>query len=559
MNWRNVLRLINVDVKAGRLVRGRTFRNYREKPVIQYLLYGGACVLGLAIGIGVGIFYSGIVDLELKALLFQSASLLLLSFPTLVLVFNLVLTMMGQIQRMGVSLSLQPPFWLPITWSEHTLASTLATLLGIPLAFVLFSSLAIFTASIFLGLVPLAILTIFALLGSALLASISTEIFRVLQMRLTGAVYKSSGKAAVWIRFLGTMLFLVVFYVIWLSFTSGTGSIALIEAVAGSQQSIWFVPYLWPAMSLVSFVSGLYLQTAVFGFVSLLFILALFYLAVRLNTRFGLYEPPAIRVSGGAYAPKVGLLGKLGFSSLESAILRKDFRAVTRRRELMVIFIMPLVVILIPLMQYLGLFGGSPPPEASSFLFVLIFLGPSAIMTVMLGFMIIGAEGAAVWHLYSSPISAKSLVKCKYGFMIIMSSAVVLICGIIGILLFQPSPAVTVALLIESILLIFALGAVSLNAGLIGADFTEIPRPRMVRPLTVLSYGALCLIFVAAIFFPLLLTEIVFKSIPFPLPFPTIDLYLAVAISAAIAITVTFVFYTIALRRAKQFLIKAEI
>jgi len=559
MNWRNVLRLITVDVKAGRLVRGKSFRRYRERPIFQYLLYGGACFLGLVIGIGVGVFYSGIVDLELKTLLYQGASSLFLSFPTLVLAFNLVFTMMSQIQRMGTSSSIQPPFWLPITWSEHTLASTLAGLIGVPLAFVLFSSLAIFAASIFLGLVPLAVLTIFALLGSALLASITTEIFRVLQMRLTGAVYKSSGKAAVWIRFLGTILFLIVFYIIWFSFTSGTGSIALIEAVAGTQQTAWFVPYLWLGMSLVSFVSGLYLQTVIFCFASLFFILALFYLAVRLNTRFGLYEPPAIRVSGGAYAPKVGFLGKLGFSSLETAVIRKDFKAVTRRRELMFIFIMPLVVILMPLMQYSGILGGSAPLETSRFLFALILLGPAAIMAVMLGFMIIGEEGAAVWHFYSSPITAHSLVKCKYTFILIISFVVMSICSAIGILFVQPSLDITLALLIESILLIFALGAVSLTAGITGADFTEVPRPRMVRPLTVLSYGPLCLILASAIFSPLLLSGVTMDYIPFPIPLPKIGLSIAVAISAVIALAVTFVFYKVALRSAEQFLIKAEI
>jgi hypothetical protein len=557
MNWRNVIRLINVDVKAGRLVRGQTFRRYRERPVLQYLLYGGACILGLVIGIAVGIFYSGLVDLELKALLFQGASSLLLSFPTLVLAFSIVLNMMSQIQRMGVSSSIQPPFWLPITWSEHTLASTLANLIGIPLAFVLFSSLAIFMSSIFFGLIPLAVLTIFAILGSALLASITTEIFRVLHMRLTGAVYKSSGKAAVWIRFLVTMLFLVVFYVIWFSFTSGTGSIALIEAVAGSQKSVWFVPYLWPGMSLVSFVSGLYLQAVVFGFVSLLFVLAFFYLAVRLNVQFGLYEPPAIRISGGAYAPKIGLWGKLGFSSLENALIRKDFRAVTRRRELMVIFIMPLVIILMPLMQYSGILDGSTAFATSRFLFALIILGPAAVMAVMLGFMIIGEEGSAVWHLYSSPISAKSLVKCKYAFILILSFVVMLMCSVVGILLVQPSLDVTFALLIESVLLILALGTVSLTAGIKGADFTEVPRPRMVRPLTVFSYGPLCLILASVILSPLLLSAVSLGLVPFPLPLPTIDLSFAVTVSAAIAITVAFVFYKIALKSAKQFLIKA--
>ncbi len=559
MNWKNVLRLISVDIKAGRLIRGQRLRRYRERRFFQYLLYGGACILGLAIGIGVGIVYTGVTDQALRDLFYQGARSLFLSFPSLVLIFSLVLTMMGQIQRMGVRTSLQPPYWLPITWEEHTLASTIANLIGFPLASLILFSSAIATVSIYLKQVPLAILTICALLASAFIASTTTEIFRILQGRLIGAVYKSTGKAAVWVRFLGSMIFLVVFYVVWFAFTSGTGSISLIKSVAGAQQAVWFVPYVWLGMVLAAFVSGLFVQTVIFSLASILFILVLFYVAVRLNTRFGLYEPPAITVSRGVYAPKVGFLGKLGFSSLEAAVMRKDFKAFTRRRELMYVFITPLVFILIPLMQYLGIYGGPVPYEASRFLLAIILLVPGATMAIMLGLMIIGEEGESVWLFFSSPMTARGLVKCKYSFVIIFSFVVMLVCGVIGILVARPSPDIAMALLIESILLILALGAVSLGAGIKGADFTEAPRPRMVRPLTVLVYMLLCLVLVLAIFSPLLLYAVAMEYIPVPVTLPKISLPVAVSISAVVALVVTFAFYKIALKNAEEFLTKAEI
>jgi hypothetical protein len=558
MNWKNVLRLISVDVKAGRLIRGQRLRRYRERRFFQYLLYGGACILGLTIGIGVGSVYTGVTDPALRDLFYQGARSLFLSFPSLVLIFSLVFTMMGQIQRMGVRASLQPPYWLPITWEEHTLASTLASLIGVPLASLILFSSAIATISIYLEQLPLATLTIFALPASAFIASTTTEIFRILQVRLIGAVYKSTGKAAIWVRFLGSMIFLVVFYVVWFAFTSGTGSIALIQSVAGAQQAVWFVPYVWLGMVLAAFVSGLFVQTVIFSLASILFILVLFYVAVRLNTRFGLYEPPAITVSRGVYAPKVGFLGKLGFSSLEAAVMRKDFKAFTRRRELMYVFITPLVLILIPLMQYSGIYG-TPVPGGSRFLLAVILLGPGAIMAAMLGLMIIGEEGESVWLFFSSPITARGLVKCKYAFVIIFSFVVMLVCGVIGILVARPSPDIAMALLIESILLIFALGAVSLGAGIKGADFTEAPRPRMVRPLTVLVYMLLCLVLALAIFSPLLLYAVAMEYIPVPVTLPKISLTVAVSISAVVALVVTFVFYKIALKNAEEFLIKAEI
>jgi len=122
-----------------------------------------------------------------------------------------------------------------------------------------------------------------------------------------------------------------------------------------------------------------------------------------------------------------------------------------------------------------------------------------------------------------------------------------------------PSLDITVALLIESVLLIFALGAVSLGAGIKGADFTEVPRPRMVRPLMSLVNMILCLVLALAIFSPLLLHAVTMGYIPIPVPLPKIELSIAVFISAVMAFVVTFVFYRIALKSAREFLRKAEI
>lgn len=182
----------------------------------------------------------------------------------------------------------------------------------------------------------------------------------------------------------------------------------------------------------------------------------------------------------------------------------------------MYVFIMPLIFILMPLMQYLGMLGEPVAPEGSPFLLAWILLVPGALMAVMLGTMIIGEEGGSVWLFFSSPITARSLVKCKYAFVTIFSCIAMLMCGVVGVLIARPSPDIAIVLLIESILLIFALGAVSLGAGIKGADFTEAPRPRMVRPLTAFVNVLLCLVLALAIFSPLLPHAITMEYIPFP-------------------------------------------
>src|SRR4030067_3345881 len=221
-------------------------------------------------------------------------------------------------------------------------------------------------------------------------------------------------------------------------------------------------------MTLYSFINGLLLYTVVFLVLSLLFILGLFYMAVILNRRFGLYETPAITVSRGAYAPKTGFLGKLGFSTVEAALIRKDLRAFRRRRELMTIFIVPIVIILVPIMQSLGQTGASMPSQVSALLLAVTFLFPASVMAMSLGNFMIGEEGQAVWRIYASPISAKTLVKSKYLLIIFFSLMVLAITGIIGFAVYQPSLRATTVACLEEVFLVFALGTISLSNGLRG-------------------------------------------------------------------------------------------
>jgi hypothetical protein len=558
MNWKNVARLIRIDVKSGRLLRGRRLTKYRENRLFTYLVYGGALVLGLAIGGLVGVFYSSALaaDPNFASLVNLGMQNLFLSLPTLVLIYSVVLTMLQQIQRSGAKFSSQPQYWLPITWEEHTLASVLANMFGFPLISIVFIASAITVFSTFTGQVVPAISAVVGMCAAAFIASAFTEILRILQVRFVGAVYKSTGRAAVWVRFVGSLLFFLVFYLIYFYVISGSGAITFVQTVASAQSVIWFVPFVWLALTLYSFMSGLLLQGVAFLVLSLLFIFALFYLATLLNKNFGLYEPPAITVSHGLYAPRTGFLGRLGFSTVEAALIRKDLKAFTRRRELMTIFILPIVFIIAPLMQSLGTTGGSAASASSPFLSAFIFLFPASIMAVFVGSFMTGEEGQAVWRIYSSPISAKNLVKSKYFCIILFSILVLAVTGIVGFLIFHPSLKALLMTSCESVFLVSALGCLSLSIGIKGADFTEVPRPKMIQTLWNLLNLVAC--FVTAIiilipFFPYAL------SLFLPgLAGPLVNLYAALILSGIISVVSALIFYQIAVKNARELLIRAE-
>jgi hypothetical protein len=563
MNWKNVLYLLRVERKSGRLIRGIKATRYRENSFVAYWPYWVALIIGVIAGLianlAVSSIYSGQDTANLPSLTTGATSVFVI-LPTVTLIFAFVFTLLQQIQVAGIKATGQVMYWLPITWKEQTLASILSNLLGLPIALVIGIGSGIIVFAAFNGLILQALLTFVGLLAAAFLASVTTEILRVVQMRFSGAVSKSSGKAAIWVRLASSIIFFVFFYVLYFYVIYGSGSVTLFNSLSHFQSTVWYVPFVWVALVVSYIFSGLYLQAALFAVLSALFILALYYLAVYLNTRFGLYEPPAITLQkSGVYTPKTGLLGKLGLSSAEAAIVRKDFRAFTRRREMMSIFIVPIIMIILPIMQSFGATGNTTGAASgvAGFIFQsIIFFLPAGFTSLLLGEVMIGEEGQSIWRIYASPISPKSLVKSKTVFTILFSTVILVISGSIGVAFYHPALDVSVAAFLEGFLVLLAVGIVGLTVGLKGPDFSQTRRARMVRQewsLIGLVIGAVAGLGVLA---PLLLTA-GFSIFTGGAINPT-GLAIAVAISTAISLGISAVAYRINLNLAADFLKKAQ-
>jgi hypothetical protein len=560
MNWKTIAYLVGVERKSGRLIRGQRLIHYRESKFSAYLFYFIALGIGVLLGSLIGYFYlTGVIQAApTEAITLQPmVQGVFLSLPTIILLSSLVFTMLNQIQRSGIKATSQVPYWLPITWQEHTLASILANLLGFPLLIIVGIASGVLVFAAFSGFIVVAVLSSLAMLAAAFMASATTEVLRVLQVRFVGAVYKSTGRAAIWVRFAGSIGFFLLFYIAYFSIIYGTGAISFIQAISSAQNSVWYVPFVWLGIMLYQFTSGSVLLGVLFMGLSLLFIMALFYLGVWLNGRFGLYEPAAITVTRGEYAPKTGLLGRLGFSTSEAALIRKDLKAFTRRRELMGIFIGPIVIVLVPLFQSVGPSSSTPGVDLSFVWVGLTFLLPASIMTLGVGSLIIGEEGQAMWRIYASPFSARSLVRSKYFFIVLFALIILAITGTAGTLIYHPSLRAVLTAVLETIFLVFALGAVSLSSGIKGADFNELPRPRMIRVEWSLINLVLCGITGLVVLAPLIYYVFSGSVITFLPWFPTIDLIVAVAVSGVISAVFTLVFYKISVSYADELLRKA--
>jgi len=560
MNWKNVFFLLRVERKSGRLIRGIKTTRYRENGYLVYWPY----YLAIIIGVIGGILANTLASLAYSSglppgspSLGEVAVTFFVATPTIVLIFCVVLTLLQQIQVSGVKAATQVMYWLPITWQENTLASILSNLLGFPLGVALGFASGIIAFSAFNGLILQALLTSLALFASAFMASALTEIIRILQLRFTGAVYKSSGRAAVWIRFIGLILFITIFYILYSLVVQGFSS--FLTVVSQIQTTGLFVPFVWVALALFYVLKGVFLNGFLFIALSAVFIAGLYYLAVGLNMRFGLYEPPAITVQkSGVYAPKTGILGRIGFSSVEAAIIRKDLRAFTRRRELIQIFIFPIAIIVLFLVQSLGVrdTGG-----LGLFYTVFIFLFPSGAMAMTLGNTLIGEEGQAVWRIYASPISAKNLVKSKFFFLIFLTTLILLMTGTIGIVFYHPSIQATIAIFLEGFFIIPAVGSVALLIGFKGADFSATRRARMIRQEWALISLIVCAVTGIAVLSPLIPYALSLFASSFLAisPLGPFEIAISVVISGVISIVISLIIYRFNIRSAKELLRKAEI
>jgi hypothetical protein len=561
MNWKNVLYLLRVERKSGRLIRGIKTTRYRENSVLAYWPYWVALIIGVISGLIANAVVSGIYSNQAipnLPSLFNGSISVFVTLPTIVLVFSFVFTLLQQIQVAGIKATGQVMYWLPVTWQEQTMASILSNLLGLPIALVFGMGAGIIVFGAFNGLILQAIFTSLALLATAFLASTSTEILRLLQMRFIGAVYKSSGKAAIWVRLIGTLIFFVVFYTIYSYVIYGTGALTFFITLQQIQSVAWFVPFIWLALTIGNVFNGLYLQGVLYAASSALFIVALYYLAVVLNQRFGLYEPPAITLQkSGVYAPKTGFLGKLGFSTAEAAIIRKDFRAFTRRREMVSIFIVPIIMIVLPLSQSLGISGSSVSSQSNFIFSAIIFLLPATFSAMLLGEVMIGEEGQAVWRIYASPITPKNLVKSKTAFLALFSTIILFISGSVGIIFYHPSLPETISAFLEGFFVLLAVGIVALTIGFKGPDFSQTRRARMVRQEWSLIGLVVCGIVGISVLAPLVVS--VGFSIFTGGSIVTPNLAISIAISGVISLVISAVFYRININMAKDFLRKAEV
>lgn len=550
MSLKNVLRLYGVYSKSYRLITKDKFRHYKES---RWKTIGGIAALiliglvaGGLIAIPVHMAWTGASADSHRSI--QGAAVgMLVALPVFAILYSLYFTQMSQMQKMGSKVQVQPIYWFPLTWEEHTQASILTTMIA-PLAISLIIVPIILICSYVVGLLSLGMLTIISLVACVAMAGTTAEILKGAQQKLTEYVSKRAGRATVWIRFLTTIVFIVIVYVGY--FILNRDFAGLAQSLSDSIMIAWFVPYLWPGIIVFEANRGAWLETAAFAVAAVAFTWLLYRIAVRSNAKYALQDTSGFRITRGAYVPRRGLLERAGISPAVAGIMRKDLKAYTRRQELMYVFVTPIIFVVSTLMPFIGGSGSlqSADPATRQFQFMLMALQPSVVLATFLCASAVGSEGERRWFLLMSPLSPRSFIRAKFLFCTGVCLAVALGALAVSGLLYSPPPYAIATAAIESLAMTVAVATVALAFGTRGADFRETAKAQMIQPLWMFGGVIACMIVALAVALPVLLYG---GSWALGIYQPEHEYLIAAwAISGAVALAVAYVAYRACIRLA---------
>ncbi len=420
--------------------------------------------------------------------------------------------------------------WLPITQAEYVAASALSVAYNYSLV-----------PAVFLGItLPLAVQLGYAPLwvGALLLSAIGlftggtlVEIIRAAVNRVSTLVAGRARKGAFALRLL---LFVVIIIVIDTSFNPNV-LIQVVNSLSSTLTLVPFVPILWGSVALDAVFAGDAFRATVFSAATVLFTALLVWIAVKVRSRYWAPMLGAVAISTAEYMPRSGFLSRLGLTSGEAAIVRKDLKGVTRRRELISFFAVPIIFVAIFLIDTLtpGISGGGGSGALQIVTDLPVFLA-GTIFALMISSISFGQESKSVMVLYSMPISPDQILKAKaflaLAFSLSATTAIAVVFWIVGgqsAVFFIENLVIAAAISVEEVM-------VGLGFGAAHPDFQERPRPRFVDPYWLILMLPVGFAVAAVTAVPIILRDIfVVASVSGPTP-----LYLfPAAIAFAIVVT----------------------
>ena len=463
--------LVKSELRSGRsgAFGTRLFSNPIVVFVLDVIVFAGSAVLVYLLLQAIGTLPPDMASL-LNTLTVQAVT----SLPSFIAPAVFIAAVLFELNVSSKFASSDVVNWLPVSQTDYVTASTLSV-----------SYLYSFLPSLALGVTyPLAarmglqdywgvaaVLCLIALFAVGALV----EIMRAALNRVTSVVYGKAGRGTIVIR-------LAITAALILAVELGFNPIVLSQVIGtftGAINAAEFVPFFWPSASVGYLLGGqdflagaFFLMTVAFAGVALL-------VAIKVRSMYWSPMPVTIQVSTSAYAPRSGFLQSLGMSATQAAIVRKDLRGYTRRRELISYLALPVVFVALMVFQTYSTSSYSSSSTGAS---VYPFWLTAGILAVIVGATSVGHEGKAIMNVYASPVGARTFFRAKLLVSMLFGLTTVIAMVVITAFLEPETAFGFLASLSLSVIIVIDCTLIGIAVGARFPDLQDRPRPRFVRP-----------------------------------------------------------------------------
>jgi hypothetical protein len=431
--------------------------------------------------------------------------------------------------------------WLPVAPTDYVLGSSISILYFVSPIFAIIYG-ATLGAALAAGMLTAWLFSLMLTVLCAFTGSFTMEILRALLNRASADLYKRNGKGVIVVR-----LFLSVLLIGAFSLTFNHNILLKIVGwFAISVNDAWFLPPLWPSIAIISLLQKKINSTAMYTTLSIALTLAFFWAGVKARARYWVPVPVTVKMAPmKTYEPRRGFLGLIGLKPAETAIVRKDFRALIRRREMVTILAVPFIM---GLMSFVSLnVKNLWDPSVSTFGKLTFFMQPGMGLVTLafyVGLVSFGQEGSAFINLKKAPLDARSVIRAKMT--VALSPSLAILAGLLAIvgLVIRPSWEVLASVSVIGFVTLLEASLLGIVFGTRYPDFTEIPRARFITKPGALMGFVLMMLAIVATITPILVNQFVLRAM--------LGLPVATCLTLVIASAISFLCYRSASASAEK-------
>lgn len=387
--------------------------------------------------------------------------------------------------------------WLPVSPQEYVVGSSISVCFAYSLFPVFAFGLTIPLALRF-GMSSVVPFFILISLLSFLWGAIIVEALRAMMNRISTSVYKRSGRFGVVLRLALLVALLVVVQIAFNPYIL----YAVLSSIVSGISLAWFVPMVWPSVTILSLLVSDGARAAVFILLSIVFTFLILEAAAWLRVRY--WSPMAVTIAvstSTVYIPKERSF--LWLNPVSYVLASKELKSLSRRKDMARFLAIPIMLVVVTFLPIV--ISGENPQTAMSGVSLVLLSEASIILPIMLSSVSIGQEGRSIANIYMLPISSEELLKGKLFHSWVISGAAIFGIAVLMQLLAPVSPLQFLATLVAMAFIIVTEGYVGLGAGSRHPDFTIGPRARYVTFVGFLSAFGMGLMVTAATLTPLIL------------------------------------------------------